>query len=339
MASILLLDLVGVKVQRTSVGHDAAAIADAVRHRRVRTRSTSARRFGHDPATGAWQAARSRDRSGAPADRRRARSPRTVNHPPAGYPNRVPSEASRGTISEFERKGGMLTYRRRGRVASLGLKGVDDLDARRLEVGAIASGNDQTVDEGRRCDQAILDRHGAARCTKTGQQLRPAQARLRLPRQTMDPLNPRVEPRLELGSSLPLWQKKDAEPNLTKNEGIDDDVALVFPKPLHDPGIWSRLRGLTQDIGVNKERHSVSVTRIQSGRRIPFRDRRATNRRHPHLAEPCAGRAGTRHDRGVRPRIPARLQCDPAVGARQAGRSDLWRTPSSSSDVRYRLTT
>src|SRR5579864_509871 len=82
----------------------------------------------------------------------------------------------------------MLTDGRRGRLTLLGLKGVDDLDARRLEVGAIASGNDQTVDEGRRCDQAILDRHGAAGGTKTGQQPGPAQTRLRLPRQTMDPL-------------------------------------------------------------------------------------------------------------------------------------------------------
>ena len=68
---------------------------------------------------------------------------------------------------------------------------VNDLDSGLFEIGTIACGDDQAMDEGRGRNQTILDRHGAARRTKTGEQLGPAQARLRLPRETMEPPNPR----------------------------------------------------------------------------------------------------------------------------------------------------
>ncbi len=95
------------------------------------------------------------------------------------------------------------------------------------------------MDEGRRRDEAVLDRHGTAGRAKMGEQRRPPQAGLGLPRQTVQALHTRIEPSLEPRPALPFGQKENAEPNLTENDRIDDEFALVVPEPLDDAGFQS----------------------------------------------------------------------------------------------------
>ena len=62
---------------------------------------------------------------------------------------------------------------------------IDDTHASVDEISTISRGNRQTVDEGRRRDEAILDWHGFPRGAKTRQQFRPFQPRVRVPGKTM----------------------------------------------------------------------------------------------------------------------------------------------------------
>src|SRR6516165_5853861 len=125
-------------------------------------------------------------------------------------------------------------------------KGIDDLDARGLEILAVACGNDETMDQRRRRNQAVLDGHGAAGHPKASKQRRPSQARFRLPGQTLEPLNTRCKPSFEPGTSLSLREKENAEPNLSENNRIDGEIRFVRSQPVDDVGIRSRFCGLTQ---------------------------------------------------------------------------------------------
>ena len=106
-------------------------------------------------------------------------------------------------------------------------KWIGDLDARSLEIRAVASGHDEAVNQGGRCNEAVLDGHGPARYTKAREQRRPSQTRFRLPRQTVESLNTRCEPSLKPGPSLSLREKENAEPNLSENNRIDGKIRFV----------------------------------------------------------------------------------------------------------------
>src|SRR6185503_5433178 len=93
---------------------------------------------------------------------------------------------------------------------------------------------------------------------------------LRFPRQTVEALHACVEPLLELGSALALWQKEHAEADLAKNDRIDDHVALVAAEPLDNPRARRRLRRLTEDVGVDQILHTVSVDSDSMGTKNPF---------------------------------------------------------------------
>ncbi len=47
--------------------------------------------------------------------------------------------------------------------------------------------------------------------------------------------NDRIEPMLELGTLFTLTQQENAETQLSKNDGIDSDVALIGSQPLDYP--------------------------------------------------------------------------------------------------------
>jgi hypothetical protein len=62
--------------------------------------------------------------------------------------------------------------------------------------------------------------------------------------------------RTSVPRSLPLslGQHQNAEPNLARDHGIDDNLAFVAPQPLDDPGSRSRSCGLAQNVGVDQDR-------------------------------------------------------------------------------------
>ncbi len=81
---------------------------------------------------------------------------------------------------------------------------IDDTHASVDEISTISRGNRQTVDEGRRRDEAILDWHGFPRGAKTRQQFRPFQPRVRVPGKTVENPDARVEPTFQGGPLLSL---------------------------------------------------------------------------------------------------------------------------------------
>src|ERR1019366_5003160 len=76
---------------------------------------------------------------------------------------------------------------------------IDDTHASVHEISTISRGNRQTVDERRGRDEAILDWHGCPGCAKTRQQFRPFQPGLRVPGETVENPDPRVEPTFQSG--------------------------------------------------------------------------------------------------------------------------------------------
>lgn len=87
-----------------------------------------------------------------------------------------------------------------------------------LQIDAVSRDHREAVDQDRGGDQAVFDRHGASRGAKTRQQLRPSQARFRLPRQTAKPLDARAEPPLEAGTPPSVGQQKDAEVQFVQDD-------------------------------------------------------------------------------------------------------------------------
>ena len=108
--------------------------------------------------------------------------------------------------------------------AAQSVEGIDDLDASLLEVCAIACRDGQAVHQSRCGDQTVLDRHGAARCTKVGQKLGPSEAGLRFPWQAAESLHAGVEPLLQTCAALPTRKQQNAKPDLADDEGIDHEL-------------------------------------------------------------------------------------------------------------------
>jgi len=100
-------------------------------------------------------------------------------------------------------------------------------------MSSASRGDRQTVDDRRRRDEAILDRHGLPGCAKTRQQFRPFQARVRVPRQTVETPDTRVELAFQSGPLSSLGEDENPESQFSESDGIDGDVWLMCAKPLH----------------------------------------------------------------------------------------------------------
>ena len=83
---------------------------------------------------------------------------------------------------------------------------IDHVHASVDEIGTVSRGDRQTVDGRSRRDEAILNRHAFPGCAQTRQQFRPFQARVCVPGQTVETLDPLVEPAFQ-GGPLPSLGK------------------------------------------------------------------------------------------------------------------------------------
>jgi len=104
---------------------------------------------------------------------------------------------------------------------------IDDAHPSVHEISPVSRGDRQTVDDRRRRDEAILDRHGFSGCAKTRQQFRPFQARVRIPGQTVETPDPRVEPVFQGGPLPSLGEDENPESQFAENDRIDGDVRLM----------------------------------------------------------------------------------------------------------------
>ena len=121
---------------------------------------------------------------------------------------------------------------------------IDDAHASVHEISTVSRDDRDTVDDRRRRDEAVLDRHGLPGCAKPRQQFRPFQSRVRVPGKTVETPDPSVEPALQ-GSPFPSFGKdEDPESQFAENDGIDSDVWLMCAKPCHDSRIGRRFRRL-----------------------------------------------------------------------------------------------
>ena len=142
---------------------------------------------------------------------------------------------------------------------------IEHLDAGRLEIGLIPGDDHQVMDEGRRGDQAVLDRHGAATLSQVRQEGRPSQTCFWLPVQALDAPDPFIEPTLQGGSLLAPRQQEYAESNLTQDDGVDRDGALVLSQPFDDQRLRLGPRGLAEYVGVDEVLHMLSVDSPSTG--------------------------------------------------------------------------
>jgi hypothetical protein len=136
---------------------------------------------------------------------------------------------------------------------------IDELYFCRLEVPLVERCQREVVRECSGGDQAVFDRHRLAAVAEISEQLGPAHADGGIPRQALDPPDPLLEPAFKLGAPPTACQKKDAEADLTQDDWIDDDRALVASQPLDDAGVGFGLGRLREDVGVDEVSHSVSV--------------------------------------------------------------------------------
>jgi len=138
-----------------------------------------------------------------------------------------------------------------------GTERIDDAHAGLDEISTISRGDSQTVDQRRRRDEAIFDRHGFPGCAETRQQFRPFHAGVRVPGQTVETSDARVEPALQSGPLPSLGKNQNPESQFADNDGIDSDVALMCAKPLEDMRIRRWFRRLAQHVGVDQVLHGA----------------------------------------------------------------------------------
>ena len=132
---------------------------------------------------------------------------------------------------------------------------IHHLDTARLEVSCIAGGQDESVHEGRRRDEAVLDLHRLAEPSETRQERRPAKSRVGVPRHALHPPPDVVEPPFEVPPTPAGRQDENAEAQLSQDDRIDGKATLVVAQPAHDPRVGRALRELGQDVGVDQVRH------------------------------------------------------------------------------------
>ena len=99
------------------------------------------------------------------------------------------------------------------------------------EVSTVSRNDGQTVNGRGRRNEAILNRHGFPGCTKTRQQFCPLQARVQVPGQAVNTLDPFVEPPFQRSTLLAPGKDKYPKTQLTQNHRINGDISLVRAKP------------------------------------------------------------------------------------------------------------
>lgn len=147
---------------------------------------------------------------------------------------------------------------------------IDDAHAGVREIRTVSRGDCQTMDDCRRCDEATLNRHRFPAGAKTRQQVRPFQARVRVPGQTLDTPHARVKPAFQRDQLPSLGKDENSESQFAQNHGIDHDVPLTCSKPLHNSRIGRRFRRFTQNTGVDQVFHSASVDSESMGTKKSF---------------------------------------------------------------------
>lgn len=88
---------------------------------------------------------------------------------------------------------------------------IHDLHASVPEISNVSRSDGQTVDDRGRRNETILNRHGFPGCAKTRQQFCPLQARVRVPGQTVNTLDPFVEPAFQRSPFLAPGKDKYPE--------------------------------------------------------------------------------------------------------------------------------
>src|SRR5436305_4214135 len=106
-------------------------------------------------------------------------------------------------------------------------KRIDDLDSRGLEIAPVPGHHREFVNESRRRDQTIFDRHRSTLGAEIGQQPSPAQPCGRFPRNAMNTLDAFLKPALQTGATLPYRQEKNTKTDLAEDDGIDGDLPLM----------------------------------------------------------------------------------------------------------------
>lgn len=110
---------------------------------------------------------------------------------------------------------------------------IDDSHASIQEIATVSRGDRQAMDDCRRRNEAIFDRHGFPGCAKTRQQFRPFQARVRVPGQTVETPGPLVEPAFQGGPLPSFGEDENPESEFPENDGVDGDVRLMCSKLRH----------------------------------------------------------------------------------------------------------
>ena len=163
-------------------------------------------------------------------------------------------------------------------------EGVDNAEAGLLEIDAVSRDDRQTVNQSRSGDETVFDGHSAPRGAKTCEQLRPPQARLRLPRQTAKPLDTRVEPSLEAGTPPSVAQQKipkRSSPRIMGSTAISRSLSRSHSTTL---ALGSFLVGSLRTLASTRYLTTRRSIPTRQERKSPSRDRRAANRPRLHSA-------------------------------------------------------
>ena len=150
------------------------------------------------------------------------------------------------------------------------VEGIDHLHPSLFEIHPVPGCDGQPMQKGGRGDQTVFDGHGAPCRAKASEELRPPKTEICFARKTLEPLDAAIEPLLQPGAPPSPRQQQNPESNLAEYEGIDHKVALVATKPVERTRVWSDLRRLAQDVGVNEVGHSASVDSDSMGTKNPF---------------------------------------------------------------------
>jgi len=130
---------------------------------------------------------------------------------------------------------------------------IEDFDLGLAEVGDVAGDDRQAVNQSRRRNQAVLDRHGRSSNPHISEEPCPPEAGLGCPVEAGDSANAAIEPLLQPPAASTRRQKLDPESQLTENDRIDGDLAFMTTEPVDDLGIGPRPRGLAEGICINEE--------------------------------------------------------------------------------------
>jgi hypothetical protein len=112
----------------------------------------------------------------------------------------------------------------------------------------------------RRCrNQTVLDGHGLARGPKVGKQFGPAQSCGGVPRYTKNFRGAFPEPAFQALTPFAGGEKKNAEPDFSKDERIHSNLTFVLLQPFEHTRIGRWLGGLAEHISIHQVGQSVSV--------------------------------------------------------------------------------